>query len=286
MGTPDRLLDLAAEGKLYPSLILYGGDQNQRIALARSLGQTLLCLGDDRPCGDCNACRRIGEELFHPDYTVLIRDRTTAISIEAVRKMQEKAQVSPFESKGQVFIVAEANVLSPGAANALLKILEEPPSRSPRNFLLLCPSADALLPTIRSRSMSVYLGASTPFDEELAEELASSVVDMWGDRRRGFGLWLSNLAGILLEAGDFKDLRSQEGWCAASAVASRAALRLGSRADRASLQALAGDLLAGHRLRVRAIQPRRIIEGLASRRLHPKHADTQFGNLVDLLIGD
>ena len=284
MLTTGQLVSLAAEGKLYPSLILYGGDQGQRVSLSRHLGRTLLCAAEDRPCGECNVCRRIDDTMFHPDFSVLVRDRATAISIEAVRKMQTTAQQSPFEGRGQVFVIDEANMLSPGAANALLKILEEPPASSPRNFILLCPSIGALLPTIRSRSMSFYLGSSVPFDEELADDLAGSIVEIWGDRRHGFGLWLIKIADILLESGDFKDLRSTVGWSSAAAVASRAAIRLKDRKDRACLQALAGDLLAADRLRVRAIQPRRIIEGLASRRLHPKHSDTQFGNLVDLLL--
>ena len=72
--------------------------------------------------------------------------------------MLRTAQVSPFEARGQVFVVASAESLTGEAANALLKTLEEPHVSSPRNFLLLAPSRLDLLPTLRSRSLAVFLG--------------------------------------------------------------------------------------------------------------------------------
>ena len=76
------------------------------------------------------------------------------------------AYSSPFEARGQVFVVAEAETLTGGAADALLKLLEEPPARSPRHFLLLAASRLDLLATLRSRSLTIYLGPTEALDDD------------------------------------------------------------------------------------------------------------------------
>ena len=86
-------------------------------------------------------------------------------SVEATKRFVETAQMTPFEARGQVFVIASAESLSAGAADALLKNLEEPHEGSPRHFLLLAPSQFDLSPTLRSRSLSIFLGASERLDE-------------------------------------------------------------------------------------------------------------------------
>ena len=76
-----------------------------------------------------------------------------------MKSLLHEAQLSPFEARGQVFVVANAESLIGGAADTLLKAMEEPYETAPRNFLLLAPSQFDLLPTLRSRSLSLYLGA-------------------------------------------------------------------------------------------------------------------------------
>ena len=49
--------------------------------------------------------------LFHPDFQVLERDLKTSTSVEATRELLRTAQVSPFEARGQVFVVASAETL-------------------------------------------------------------------------------------------------------------------------------------------------------------------------------
>src|SRR6185503_2029853 len=143
-------LDMARESRLYPSVILHGGNAELRRESAVELGRTLLCEAPAaaRPCGICRHCRRIawpGDDApFHPDFQVLLRDLKTATSVDATRELLRTAQVSPFEARGQVFVIANAETLSPEAANALLKMLEEPHVTSPRHFLLLAPASQDL----------------------------------------------------------------------------------------------------------------------------------------------
>ena len=175
--------------------------------------------------------------------------------------------MSPFEARGQVFVVMNAESLTPEAANAFLKVLEEPPVRAPRHFLLLAPAALDLLATLRSRSLAVFLGPGVGVDvaavEQAARRLASDVDGWLGS---GSAVWLLAAASTLLAAGSFEDPRSITGWAAAAATARRAAEEVPRRGRRAVLE-LAHDLLAAPEHRLRGIPAERIIEALVSRHL-------------------
>ncbi len=291
----EQLPGLAAAGRLYASVILHGGEPTDRIGLACKIARALLCerAPAARPCGQCRHCRRIDIEddaVFHPDFVFVRRDakkRETVIPVDTVRALLRTAQVSPFEARGQVFVIVEAEALHPAGANVLLKTLEEPADRSPRNFLLLASSASELLPTLRSRSLTVYLGAGDAAGAGADEELASDLVDLWRQRPadHAFALWVSALAERLLDGGGFEDIRSRQGWTRIAGALATAAGALEDRNDRAAALALAADLLDAHRLRLRSIQPRRIIEGLAARRLRRDRPETGFESSVNELIG-
>lgn len=282
------LVELARAGRLYPALILHGGGPQGRQEAALALARTLLCEREamERPCGECRHCRRIvwpppadekkksrADEpppLFHPDFAVLLRDKLTVTSAEATREELRSAHSSPFEARGQVFVVGEADTLSPEGGDALLKLLEEPGLGAPRHFFLLAPSRLDLPPTLRSRSMAIYLGAAEAADEKkiarAAEGVAASVARFAADGR---GLDLIAAAGWLAAVHDFKDPRAQAPWSAAATALRSAAYAEATPARfRRPLLELAHDLLAeAPPLRLRGISPERILEGMVSRRL-------------------
>ena len=274
--------DAARRGRLYPSVILHGRDAAARQQAAVALARTLLCevpSSADRPCGVCRHCRRIvwpggedagGEAPFHPDYQVLSRDLKTATSVEATRELLRTAQVSPFEARGQVFVIASAETLSGEAANALLKNLEEPHTSAPRHFLLLAPSVLDLLPTLRSRSLAVFLGPAEPVDPGSVEPLArgfAAAASAWA--RTGAAIYLLTAAEALSGAGGWEDPRAARPWAIAAAAVVRS-LELDPETDpgvRRGRLALAEALLGGPALRLRAVPAERILEGLVSRHL-------------------
>jgi hypothetical protein len=269
-----KLLDLARSGRLYPSVILHGGDRTARIEAAWELARTLLCdqPEGDRPCGHCRQCSRIGSEenLFHPDVQALGRDLKTSTSVAAARELLAMVHLAPFEARGQVFILLEAEALSPEAGDTLLKVIEEPPVRAPRNFFLLTPSPQDLLPTLRSRSWSVYLGPAARLPEVEVERLASFAAEAlrsWA--ASGAGIHLLELARQLVAASgaEWKDPRAGRPWSLAAAALSRAAAGLDQVGLRRATLALASDLLEAQPLRLRGIPAERIVEGLVSRRL-------------------
>lgn len=284
-----RTQALARAGRLYPSLILHGADDAGRRAAAAELARTLLCERAEpaeRPCGGCRHCRRIvappppprdgkgakidEEAPFHPDFALLERDAKTVTSAEATRDFLRAAHSAPFEARGQVFVVAEADTLSGEAADALLKLLEEPGLGAPRHFLLLAPSRLDLSATLRSRSLAVYLGAAVREDPARLEKLAGGVAaNLAQFARRRSALDLLDAAAKLAKAGDFKDARAQGPWSAAAQIVRAAALADATPPQfRRPLLELAHDLLAeAPPLRLRGISAERILEGLVSRRL-------------------
>jgi len=323
----DELPRLAAEGRLYPSVIISGGTADDRLDLAFEIGRALLCEKEPvvRPCGECGHCRRIARgccltpvtradavsqdpakrkcrhcgknylEHVHPDFIVLsrqpkpnqLRALEPVIRKERVREAVHAVQMSPYEARGQVVVVTEAQTLHHEAPDILLKTLEEPVGTTPRHFLLLAASAQELLPTLRSRSLTVYLGAG---DGDAADDKKTAqLVAYWRERpgEDAFALWVAGLADRLLDIGgkDLDDVRARRGWNRAARAAAEAAGALNDRGDRAAALALATDLLDAHRLRERYIQPRRIIEGLAARRLGRQRPETAFESSVNVLMG-
>jgi len=269
-------VELARRGQLYPAVILHGGDGAARQETAVELARTLLCEAapEGRPCGVCRHCRRIawpdpsshGEGAFHPDVQVLERDLKTVTSVEATRELLRTAQVSPFEARGQVFVIGNAETLSPEAANSLLKALEEPHVTAPRNFLLLAPGARDLLPTLRSRSLAVYLGPAAALDppavEPIARRFAAALAEY---ARTGASVYLLAAAEALAAGQKFDDPRAGRPWATAAAAV---VAGLGERAETAAKRlALAEDLLNAPAMRLRGIAPERILEGLVCRHL-------------------
>lgn len=276
----DRALDLARTGRLYPGVILDGADAATRRDAALRIAKTLLCSADSatRPCGACRACQRIDwpagkksarSDAFFPDFHVLERDRRASTSADATRGFLDAAYQAPFEAGGQVFIVAEASTLTPGAANALLKILEEPPRRSPRHFLLLCASRRELLPTLRSRALSLYLGPATALDADHVAQVAEdfgNALDRYLEAGAAVDLLLASEA--LGGAGGFEDPTARRPWAmAAAAIVADLDDRQRPSAARRALLETAADFLDAPRWRMRGIPHGRILDGILARRL-------------------
>ena len=267
-------VEMARAGRLYPALILHGAGLGERRRAATELARTLLCERDagSRPCGDCRHCRRIDAsadaERFHPDFQVLERDLRTVTSVGATKRFVETAQLTPFEARGQVFVIAAAESLSPGAADALLKSLEEPHESSPRHFLLLAPSQFDLSPTLRSRSQSIYLGGGEGLDEEAVARLAAAAARRFDAYwRTGAAVELMAAAAVIEASAVWKDPRAEQPWTQAAAALARAAEGQDPGRRRRRLLDLASALLEAPPLRLRGISPRRILEGLIFRHL-------------------
>lgn len=157
-----------ASGRVAHAYLFWGPDGVGKEAVALATASVLFC-GEDGarasgvPCGVCPACKKT-EAGVHPDLHSL-GGGEKATSVEEVRKLQEALSFQAYEKGRKVVIIREASRMSPAAANALLKTIEEPP---PETFLfLLAEHQSRLLPTLVSRCQPVRFDPLSEEDVEL-----------------------------------------------------------------------------------------------------------------------
>jgi len=198
-----RLREMLGRDHLPHAVVLAGGRGSGKYTLALMLAQALNCLTpaktDGLPdfCGKCANCVRIAQaadldarfaeavearenlretdkketRLFvqtHPDVLVIPPDPPQMmIKVDQVRRVIETIYYRPAEGRERVYIFTDSAFMKE-AANSLLKVLEEPPEFA--TIFLLTENPGELLPTIRSRSMVLTLGAVAA--EEIEGDLA------------------------------------------------------------------------------------------------------------------
>ncbi|MBI5167421.1 MAG: DNA polymerase III subunit delta' [candidate division NC10 bacterium] len=137
-----------------PQAYLFTGPQGvgKRLA-ALALAKALNCQGpaDGDSCGSCLSCRKIDKGL-HPDVRI-VEPEGAFIRIDQIRELTEDLSRRPYEGRRKVYILDQAERMGLEAANAFLKTLEEPPGTA--LLILVTPSPEALLPTVRSRCQEV-----------------------------------------------------------------------------------------------------------------------------------
>ncbi len=139
-----------------------------KTTVARLLAKALNCIvGEvDQPCGTCETCQRIADGSW---LDVLEIDAASHTGVDNIRELRDMAQLSPSHGASRVFIIDEVHMLSKGAFNALLKILEEPP---PNVFFFFATTEPNKIPrTILSRCQRFDFRLLTR--DELSERLLS-----------------------------------------------------------------------------------------------------------------
>lgn len=165
------------------SLLLEGGTPAQRLALGRFWAARLNCPDPAPPCGQCASCQQIDETVFRD--LILLDGSAGTLSIDEVRAVRGLMSEPPAGSGTRVIIFAEAQALSDGAANALLKSLEEPGPGTV--FVLLAPNREILLPTLVSRSFVLTLSWPTSAQESACAAWITALAQFV---QTGRGTWL------------------------------------------------------------------------------------------------
>lgn len=156
-------------GHLCHAYLFYGEKGIGKKTLAKYLATGVLCKGHEKPCYHCTSCNKIASGN-HPDlYCLESKDAKNSIHIDTIREIRQDAYIMPNESEYKVYIIPNAENMSIGAFNALLKILEEPPETA--MFILTTVSKSALPATILSRCipLAVYPLSFEESVEALAE---------------------------------------------------------------------------------------------------------------------
>lgn len=137
--------------------LISGPEGSGKHTLARLLAAAALCENADAPCGACSSCRKVLEGI-HPDVITVEDPEHKNVSVRLVRQAREDVFIRPNEGNRKVYIFPQELGLE--GQNALLKILEEPPSYG--IFLLLTDNPERLLPTVRSRCTELALKGLAP----------------------------------------------------------------------------------------------------------------------------
>ena len=147
-----QLLDhMFTEGRLPHAVILQGEDGLGKRMLAEIIASAAVCsAGEKAPCGKCPGCIKAAAGS-HPDiHRAQGTGASRSFHVEEIRFIRSDVYKKPHEARYRVYLLFGAHTMSVQAQNALLKVLEEPPEYA--LFILTCPSASALLPTVRSRA--------------------------------------------------------------------------------------------------------------------------------------
>jgi len=153
-----RAVDSAGEvlaGRPGPAMthawLFTGPPGSGRSVAARAFAAALQC--EQGGCGVCHSCRTVLAGT-HTDVVVVATELVT-IKIDEVRSLVQAAHRHPAQGRWRVVLVEDADRMSERTSNVLLKSVEEPPERTV--WLLCAPSAEDIVPTIRSRCRSVRL---------------------------------------------------------------------------------------------------------------------------------
>lgn len=167
LSVKEALSKIIASGRIPHALLFAGPKGTGKTSAARILAKAVNCEkpGKDRqPCGKCKQCLSIARGN---NLDVVEMDAASHGLIDDIRDLRDAVKLAPAKAKKKIYIIDEAHMLTPGASNALLKTLEEPPSHVV--FILATTNPEKLIETIRSRCTRIT------FNKATTEEIVSSL---------------------------------------------------------------------------------------------------------------
>jgi len=159
-------------------------------------------LSADDPCGRCRSCRKI-QSGNHPDI-IRVEPSGPFIRIKQIRDICDTLSLKPYEARFRVVIISDAQAMNPQAANAMLKVLEEPPARTV--LILTALQTSDLLPTIVSRCQHIR------FSPISREKLKTFLVEKHGLNAEDAAIFSAMANGSMTKALSMLRKNSQANW--------------------------------------------------------------------------
>ncbi|MBT3320834.1 MAG: hypothetical protein HN392_00960 [Anaerolineae bacterium] len=172
----DMLRQHVANNTQRHAYLITGSRGIGRRTLALAFARALTCVQPPAPgefCGSCRECRQI-TAMQHPDLNVIQAEKEGGmLKVEQIRELRKSILLAPYQAKYKVILLLRFQEANPSAANALLKTLEEAPSKV--ILILTADNTEQLLPTIVSRCEVLRLHPiSTPKLETYLHEMGAN----------------------------------------------------------------------------------------------------------------
>lgn len=148
----DNLITSLRRGRNSHFYLISGPRGSGKHTLAKLLAAAIFCQDPNGPCGMCQSCRKVMDGV-HPDFITIEDPEHKNVAVKIIRQFRDDMFVRPNEASHKIYLLAQD--MGVEGQNALLKILEEPPSYGV--FLLLTDNPEKLLPTVRSRCVELAL---------------------------------------------------------------------------------------------------------------------------------
>ena len=180
----NAVLELIRSDRLPHTIILEGGEKDERDSAALLLAAGAVCREEDPPCLSCNPCRKVLDGI-HPDVFRPEPSKNLKSGILSLKDLRDsylsQMSVRPNEADCKVYLFSDADkLLREDSQNALLKTIEEPPQSL--YFIFTVQSAKSLLLTVRSRAHIMTLHREDVRDEDTeatADKLIDGVVSLY-----------------------------------------------------------------------------------------------------------
>lgn len=159
----DHLMNAIQTKQVSHAYIINGERSSGKEFIARIFAMALQCEDSEHaPCGVCHSCKQALSDN-QPDIIRVTHEKPNSVGVEDIRiQIVNDMGIKPYNSPYKIYILNEAEKLTPQAQNALLKTLEEPPAYG--IIMLLTTNAEAMLPTIMSRCVTLNM---KPASDEL-----------------------------------------------------------------------------------------------------------------------
>ena len=170
--------------KISHSYMFVGQSGIGKFMIAKEFAKAILCLGEQKPCDNCEACIKFNGEN-NPDIQIIDEIEEKSIKTETIKEMVKGVYEKPIASSKKAYIINDSQKMTKEAQNSLLKTLEEPPEYVV--IILIAENENLLLNTIKSRCTKVKFNPLT--NNELIkilkgkygyEQLSSNILEIAG----------------------------------------------------------------------------------------------------------